>query len=59
MKKLTRSSDKMIMGVGGGIARYFDIDPTLARIGLTLAAFFTGGMAVIIYFVVGAIMPEE
>ena len=60
MKRLTRSSyDKMIMGVGGGLARYLDIDPTLVRIGLALAGFFTGGIAVIAYFVVALIMPEE
>lgn len=60
MKRLTRSSyDKMIMGVGGGLARYFDVDPTLVRIGLVLGGFFTSGLGVIAYFVVGMIMPEE
>lgn len=47
------------MGVGGGLARYFDIDPTLARVGLVLASLFTGGAAIIAYIVVGLIMPEE
>lgn len=59
MKKLTRSSDKMLMGVGGGLAKYFDIDPTLARIGLVLAGLFSAGTAIIVYIVVGLIMPEE
>ena len=60
MKRLTRSSyDKMLMGVGGGLAKYFEIDPTLVRVGLALAGFFTGGVAVLAYFVVGMIMPEE
>ena len=60
MKRLTRSShDKMIMGVGGGLARYLDVDPTLVRIGLAVAGFFSMGTALIVYFVVALIMPEE
>lgn len=60
MKRLTRSSyDKKIMGVGGGLARYFGVDPTLVRIGLALGGFFTSGLGVIAYFVVAMIMPEE
>lgn len=60
MKRLTRSShDKMLMGVGGGLARYLDIDPTLVRIGLAVAGFFSMGTALIVYFVVALIMPEE
>lgn len=60
VKRLTRSSyDKMLMGVGGGLARYFDIDPTLVRIGLALAGLFSLGTAVVVYIVVALIMPEE
>ncbi|MFC1941203.1 PspC domain-containing protein [Chloroflexota bacterium] len=32
-KRLYRSrSDRMIWGVCGGLAKYFDVDPTLVRI---------------------------
>lgn len=31
-KKLTLSSNKMIGGVCGGLAEYFDLDPTLFRV---------------------------
>lgn len=59
MKKLTRSSDKKLMGVGGGLAEYFDIDPTLVRVGLAVLTVITGIFPLlIIYFIVGFIMPE-
>ena len=36
-KKLYKSNDnKMIDGVCGGIAEYFDIDPTMVRLGWVL-----------------------
>ena len=38
-KKLYRSRrERMICGVCGGIAEYFNIDPTLIRLGLVLLA---------------------
>ena len=40
-KKLYKSSkNKMIDGVCAGIAEYFNIDPTLVRIGLVLFSFY-------------------
>lgn len=39
-KRLYRSrKDKMICGVCGGIAKYFNIDPTLVRLAFVLIAF--------------------
>ena len=32
MKKLYRSSNRILAGVCGGIAEYFDVDPTLIRV---------------------------
>lgn len=60
-KKLTRSAkDRMIGGVCGGIANYFNIDPSLVRIGwalLTIAGNLILG--VIAYVVMLIIIPEE
>jgi len=60
-KKLTRSaSDRMVAGVGGGLASYFNIDPSLVRIGfvfLTLASGILVG--VIAYIVMMLVIPEE
>ena len=37
MKRLTKSSaDRKLAGVCGGIAEYFDIDPTIVRIAWVL-----------------------
>jgi phage shock protein C len=58
-KKLMRSQDRMIAGVAGGLAEYFDTDPTLIRILfvlLTLLGF--GGLGIITYIVLWIIMPE-
>lgn len=59
-KKLYRSSkDKMISGVCAGIAEYFNIDPTLVRIGaviLGFASFFTLFLG---YIVCAIVMPEK
>lgn len=40
-KKLTLSQDKKLGGVCGGIAEYFDVDPTLVRIGYAALTMFT------------------
>ena len=43
-KKLYRSStDKMIGGVAGGLAEYFDIDSTLIRVLFIVIVFLGGG----------------
>jgi len=48
----------MLGGVCGGIADYFDIDPTLVRIGW---AFFSlvYGAGVILYIILWLIVPVE
>lgn len=57
-KKLYRSADnKMIEGVCGGIAEYFNIDPTLVRLAFVLLA-LAGGPGVILYIILWIIMPK-
>ena len=58
-KKLYRSEMKKIAGVCGGIAEYFDIDPTIVRllwVVLTLASI--GFPGVIIYAVFAFVIPN-
>ncbi|MDY6045098.1 MAG: PspC domain-containing protein [Peptoniphilus sp.] len=58
-KQLTRSStDRIIAGVCGGIADYFDIDSTLVRILWALFA-LSGGAGVIVYIICAIIIPLE
>jgi phage shock protein C len=58
-KKLTRSrTDRMIAGVCGGLAEYFDLDPVIVRL---VFALFTlaGGAGPLIYLILWIIMPLE
>ncbi|MDR1779409.1 MAG: PspC domain-containing protein [Tannerella sp.] len=59
-KRLYRSdTDKMLGGVCGGIAEYFDLDPTLVRVGYILLSVFTAFSGVLAYFVLWIIMPNK
>ena len=58
MKKLYRSrKNKMLGGVCGGIGEYFDIDPTLVRLGMVALSLM--GPGVLIYLLAWIIVPEE
>ena len=58
-KRLYRIEEgKMVAGVCGGVAEYFNIDPTLVRLGWVLVSCFAG--AGIVAYIAGAIiMPEK
>ena len=50
-KRLYKSSvNCMLCGVCGGIAEYFDIDPTLVRLAWILLTFF-GGSGILAYII--------
>ena len=58
-KRLYKSStDKKVCGVCGGIANYFDVDPTVIRL---IWVIFTllGGSGLIAYIIAAIIMPDE
>jgi len=57
-ERLYRSqTDKVIGGVAGGLANYFDIDVVLARVVFVLLALFGGG-GVLIYIVLWIVIPR-
>lgn len=59
MKRLYRSSEnKVIAGVCGGIAEYFNIDPVIPRIVFLLIA-LPGGISVLVYFIFWILMPKK
>ncbi|EET62353.1 hypothetical protein BRYFOR_05386 [Marvinbryantia formatexigens DSM 14469] len=59
MKRLYKSSDdKMLCGVCGGIARYFNIDSTLVRLIFAILG-ITGGSGVLAYIIAVIIIPSE
>lgn len=60
-KRLYRSNtEKTIAGVLGGIAEYFDIDPTLVRLGYVLLSLFSAAFpGVLGYIIMWIVMPQN
>lgn len=57
-KKLHKSRhNKMIAGICGGIGEYFDIDPTLIRLGWVLFCAM-GGSGFVAYIIAAIIIPD-
>lgn len=57
-KRLYRSREnRMICGVCGGIADYFNVDPTLIRLVLVLLA--CTGSGILAYFIAAIIIPDQ
>ena len=58
-KRLFRSrKDALIAGVCGGLAEYFDVDPSLVRL-VFILAIFLGGAGLVVYLVAWLIVPEN
>jgi phage shock protein PspC (stress-responsive transcriptional regulator) len=57
-KQLTKSSNKQIAGVCGGLAEYFGFDYTITRLVYALLSVFTAFAGVIIYIILWLVMPE-
>jgi phage shock protein PspC (stress-responsive transcriptional regulator) len=59
-RRLTRTRDgRMITGVCSGIAAYFNVDPTLVRIGAAVLTILTSGAGILLYAAAALIVPEE
>ncbi|MCI6558236.1 MAG: PspC domain-containing protein [Prevotella sp.] len=58
-KRLTLSDDRKLGGVCGGIAEYFDVDPTLIRIVYAALTLFTAFCGIILYPILYIIMPSK
>jgi len=58
-KRLYRDvQNKMISGVCAGIAKYFDLDPTIIRL-IWVIVTLAGGSGLIAYIVCAFVIPEE
>ena len=58
-KRLTKSRDKVLAGVCGGVADYFGLDRSLVRVLVALVVFFSAIVTGLIVYVVAAlILPE-
>jgi len=60
MKKLRRSkNDRMLAGVCGGVGEYFDVDPTLVRLGAVGLSLFARMGVPVLYLVMAIVMPMD
>lgn len=58
-RRLVRSrSDRMLGGVAGGLAQYFDVDPVIFRIAFGISVFF-GGLGFVLYLAAVIFVPSE
>ena len=57
MKRLTKSNNRMICGVCGGIGEYLGIDPTVVRL-LWVLLSVLGGAGLLAYIIAAIIIPE-
>ena len=58
-KKLYKSNtEKKLDGVCGGIAEYFDVDPTVIRLAWVIFS-LCGGSGLIAYIICAIIMPRK
>ena len=60
MKGIYKVDDdsRVIDGVCGGIADYFDIDPTLVRVGFVASLLFSGA-GLVIYIICALAFPKK
>ena len=58
-RRLYRSKyDRQIAGVCGGLAAYFNVEPTIVRV-IFLLITFMGGPGLLLYIVLALVVPEE
>ncbi|MDA1188299.1 MAG: PspC domain-containing protein [Chloroflexi bacterium] len=50
-------NERMLFGVSGGLAKYFDIDPVFIRVGF-VALMFGGGAGILLYVILAIVMPN-
>ncbi len=58
-KRLYKSRiDKKLCGVCGGVAEYFNVDPTIVRLALVLFT-FCGGCGILAYIIAAIVIPYD
>ena len=58
-KRLYRSRrERLVCGVCGGVAEYFNIDPTIVRLAFLLFV-FCAGSGVLAYIIAAIVMPDD
>ena len=59
MKKLYRSSNRILAGVCGGLAEYLNIDPTVVRVLYIVLSFFSAAFpGLLLYLILLLFIPN-
>lgn len=59
-RRLYRStSERVLGGVAGGVADYFDLDPALVRVAWAILILASGGIFLLLYIVMWVVVPES
>ena len=58
IRRLERSSDRILAGVCGGLGRYFELNPAFFRIGFVVLTLL-GGTGLLVYLAAVLVMPDE
>jgi phage shock protein PspC (stress-responsive transcriptional regulator) len=55
--KLQKGKNRILLGVAGGIAEYFKIDPVIVRV-IFILLIFANGLGVLLYVILALLMPK-
>lgn len=59
-RRLTRSNNRMLAGVVGGIAEYYGWEPSLTRVGYVLLSVLSAAFpGILTYLILWVVMPEK
>jgi phage shock protein C len=56
-RRLQKSRNRLVLGVAGGIADYFNIDPVIVR-AIFILLVFANGVGILIYILLSLLMPK-
>ena len=57
-KRLVKSTNKKLFGVASGLAEYFDVDPTLVRVGFVVLCLICLPAGLVGYAALAILMPS-
>lgn len=56
-RRLQKSRNRLVLGVAGGIADYFNIDPVIVR-AIFILLVFANGVGILLYILLSLLMPK-
>lgn len=56
-RRLQKSRNRLVLGVAGGIADYFNVDPVIVR-AIFILLVFANGVGILLYVLLSLLMPK-